>query len=310
MYRARTEELKLNKSRKNKEIEERSILYQYLPIREMKKRRWIENSRSFEEIKKSIMNLFGVNDFEELKKIFQKQERSPAFRKSEAYQSFSTFHAYVWFLMAKKFSAKVKASYNYERKKLENLAKRIPQYSIYDRGVEKFLNDLENDGVKFLVFAHLQKTYIDGASFIDQNGPVIVYTKRYDRMDNFWFTLAHEIAHILHHEKYLKDKKVIIDNLANLKNEKIEKEANEIAGKWLKKDKILDCFENRHKYISEKKVHECSNKLEIHPSLIVGILQYYEKLSRKNLNRFKENVGELIPAKYYVEKQKITASQK
>jgi HTH-type transcriptional regulator/antitoxin HigA len=310
MYRARTEELKLNESRENEEIEERSILYQYLPIREMKKRGWIENSKSFEEIKKSIVNLFGVNDFEELKKIFQKKEGLPAFRKSEAYQNFNVFHAYVWFLMAKKFSAKIKTSYNYDHKKLENLAKHIPQYSIRDRGVEEFLNDLENDGVKFLVFAHLQKTYIDGASFMDEDNPVIVYTKRYDRIDNFWFTLAHEIAHILYHEKYLKDEKVIIDDLANLKNEKIEKEANEIAGKWLKKDEILNCFENGYKYISEKKVLDCSKKLGMHPSLVVGILQHYEKLPRKNLDRFKEKVGELIPAKYYVEKQRMPVSQK
>jgi len=31
-------------------------------------------------------------------------------------------------------------------------------------------------------------------------------------------------------------------------------------------------------------------------------LQHYGKLSRKNLNRFKKKVGELIPEKYYAEK--------
>ena len=39
----------------------------------------------------------------------------------------------------------------------------------------------------------------DGACFFQEDNPVIVYTGRYDRVDNFWFTLAHEIAHVLLH---------------------------------------------------------------------------------------------------------------
>lgn len=305
MYRTRMEELKSSKSKENKEIEERSILYQHLPIREMKKIGWIENSRSFEKVKNQIMNIFGVDDFEKLKEIFQKKELLPAFRKSEAYQSFNDLYAYVWSLMAKKLSTKTKLSHDYDRKKLEKLAERIAQYSIRNRGIEIFLNELENAGVKFLILHHLQKTYIDGASLIDEDGPVIVYTKRYDRIDNFWFVLAHEIAHILYHEEYLKDKKVFIDNITELRKEKNEIEANEMAGKWLKKDEILDYFKDSYNYISEKKVNDCSKKLEIHPSLVVGILQHYGKLARKNLNRFKKEVGTLIPSKYYMEKQEI-----
>ncbi len=301
MYKMRIENLK---SKENEEIEECSILYQYLPIREMKKRGWIDNSRSFEKIKESVVDFFGVDNFEELKKLFQKKETLPAFRKSEAYQKFNGFYAYVWFLMAKKLALRVKLSHNYDRGKLEKLAVQIAKYSNQNGGIEEFLNELENAGVKFLVLPHLQNTYMDGSSFMDENGPVIVYTKRYDRTDNFWFTIAHEIAHILYHEKNLKDEKVFVDEISNLRDEEVEKEANEIAGKWLKKDEILNCFKNNYNYISEKKVNDCSNELEIHPSLIVGILQHYGKLPRKNLNRFKKEVGDLIPSKYYMEKQK------
>ena len=67
-------------------------------------------------------------------------------------------------------------------------------------------------GVKFLYQKHLIKTYLDGACFFDENKPVIIYTARYDRTDHFWFTLAHEIAHILIHFEKVK-LKYILDNL-------------------------------------------------------------------------------------------------
>ena len=78
MYRSRIANLE---SEENKAIEERSILYQYLPIREMKKRGWIDNSRSFEKVKKSIMEFFGVKNFEELKERLQKKRACPGIQK-------------------------------------------------------------------------------------------------------------------------------------------------------------------------------------------------------------------------------------
>ena len=297
MYRSRIESLE---SEENKAIEERSILYQYLPIREMKKRGWIDNSQSFEKVKKSILKFFGVKNLEELKEGLQKKELALTFRRSEAHQHFNGFYAYTWFLMAKKLSKQRNLGHAYNKEKLEELARRIGEYSLYPEGIEQFLEELENIGVRFMVLPHLRKTYIDGASFMDEYSPVIVYTKRYDRIDNFWFTVAHEIAHILYHN--LDDEKPFIDNLTDLSNNEIEVEANNIAGEWLKRDQILDYFKGSYGYISEVKVNDCSEKLRIHPALVVGILQHYGKLSRKNLNRFKKKVGELIPEKYYAEK--------
>jgi hypothetical protein len=50
--------------------------------------------------------------------------------------------------------------------------------------------------VRFVCLRHLPKTYLDGAAFWLAEGPAVALTLRYDRIDAFWFTLMHELAHL------------------------------------------------------------------------------------------------------------------
>ena len=59
---------------------------------------------------------------------------------------------------------------------------------------------LNGYGIILIVEPHLPKTYLDGAAFLTPSGnPVIAMTLRYDRIDNFWFVLMHELAHVSKH---------------------------------------------------------------------------------------------------------------
>jgi hypothetical protein len=56
---------------------------------------------------------------------------------------------------------------------------------------------LNKVGIHFIVLQHLPETYLDGACFFAPDGsPVFDLTLRHDRMDNFWFTIVHELAHL------------------------------------------------------------------------------------------------------------------
>jgi HTH-type transcriptional regulator/antitoxin HigA len=47
---------------------------------------------------------------------------------------------------------------------------------------------------------HLPRTRLDGAAMLTEEGvPVVALTIRYDRLDNFWFTLLHECGHVVRH---------------------------------------------------------------------------------------------------------------
>ena len=59
---------------------------------------------------------------------------------------------------------------------------------------------LAHSGIPLVVEPHLPQTYLDGAAFLLPAGrPVIGLTLRYDRLDNFWFVLFHELAHVVKH---------------------------------------------------------------------------------------------------------------
>ena len=59
---------------------------------------------------------------------------------------------------------------------------------------------LSSHGIALAIVPHLPKTYLDGAALRLPDGrPVVGLTLRYDRIDNFWFCLLHELAHVGRH---------------------------------------------------------------------------------------------------------------
>ena len=56
-------------------------------------------------------------------------------------------------------------------------------------------------GIALAIVPHLPRTYLDGAALRLADGrPVVGLTLRYDRLDNFWFCLLHELAHVGRHQ--------------------------------------------------------------------------------------------------------------
>ncbi|MCB1675849.1 MAG: ImmA/IrrE family metallo-endopeptidase [Halioglobus sp.] len=59
---------------------------------------------------------------------------------------------------------------------------------------------LNRAGIHVVFETHLPKTYLDGAVCLSEaNNPIVALTLRHDRIDNFWFTVMHELAHIALH---------------------------------------------------------------------------------------------------------------
>ena len=59
---------------------------------------------------------------------------------------------------------------------------------------------LAEHGIALVIERHLPGTYLDGAAMLSAfSQPVVALTLRYDRLDNFWFVLFHELAHVFLH---------------------------------------------------------------------------------------------------------------
>jgi len=81
--------------------------------------------------------------------------------------------------------------------------RRLVQLSYLDEGPRQASDFLKKHGIRLVTELHLPGTHLDGAALVLADGtPVVALTLRYDRLDNFWFTLCHELAHIaLHYER-------------------------------------------------------------------------------------------------------------
>jgi len=87
----------------------------------------------------------------------------------------------------------------YDRKSLpDNLFCAVAQQSQYQYGPQNAKELLNRVGIHLVYEPHLPMTRLDGAAFMLPDGhPVIALTLRHDRLDNYWFTLMHELHHVL-----------------------------------------------------------------------------------------------------------------
>ena len=133
----------------------------------------------------------------------------------------------------------IKPVVEFGRKSLsDEFCRRLAALSCYSEGPKMAMEQLASIGVTVLIERHLPKTYLDGATFMMDDGrPVIGLTLRYDRWDNFWFTLMHEVGHLRLHQKAKGD--CFMDNIdSEVEAVGDEREANEFAANMLIPQKV------------------------------------------------------------------------
>lgn len=283
--------------RSEKEIEAdlKGLIYERMPVKDMLHKGWLKPFNTADELKKQVLQFWSWAklDFS----IIDKNYLPYLTRKSEAYNHFNASYAITWYRKATIEAAKIKVS-PYNKKKLEKLHEKIFIYTLMENGINIFIEELAKAGVIFFVLPHLQKTYLDGAAFFLDKNPVIVYTGRYKRIDNFWFTVSHEIAHVLLHLN--KEVTFVLDNLRDGELNNIEYEANELASNKLKHKEILNYLNPFLGYLTTSKVEECAATFNIHPAIIIGKLAHDKSISYANQSLYNDNVLSIINAKHQI----------
>src|SRR4030042_3858341 len=109
----------------------------------------------------------------------------------------------------------------------------VARFSTSDTGPLLVRDFLRRYGIKVVIERHLPHTYLDGAAVIvDKLEPVVGITLRYDRIDGFWFTLMHELAHLALHLD--SENSIYFDDLdIEAEDDPREREANQLAGEAL-----------------------------------------------------------------------------
>ena len=281
-----------NDTTKETDTQKKAKIRKYMPFSEIVKKGWYNydnSSEGYESLFKAIWEKDNIDT-----EIYERPQEKYCARQKRDNEEFTSFYSLTWQQVARKKSENIKVPF-YCKEKLVEIAENFTNYTYSNDGILNVVQDLNGAGIKFFILSHLSKTYLDGACFWDKENPVIVYTGRYDRVDNFWFTLAHEIAHVLLHLPYIKNKSFLDDLNDGEVNSDQEIEADQKAESILHVDDILTKSKPFLQYFSEAKLNLISSQLEIEQSVILGILQHKRLVEYRKLNKYKKKVLEKFP---------------
>jgi HTH-type transcriptional regulator/antitoxin HigA len=271
------------------EISKRSNLYNLLPIRELQKRGWIEETDSTEELEHNVLEFLGIRDLNESMQLVVNFRCSPGKEPDPPSKL-------AW-LRRVKYLAQKKQTVPYRREVLKERISELLAFSEVEADIMKVPDWLGENGVICVFVPHLPKSFIDGAVFYMGNNPVIGLSLRYDRLDSFWFNVCHEIGHILYGtgQSYLDVNLGETDlNYENCCDDE-EKIANEFARNCLLDSTTFNHFVRQTKpYFYTQKVIEFAKKQHRHPSIVVGRLQFEKEIPPKNLNSLRVKVKEYL----------------
>lgn len=255
-------------------VTRKAELYGKAPIKDMLKRGWIEPSENLEVLEKQIDE-------------FLSEPLTAAARKSTSYGE-TTNAQRAWLYRARHLATGIRAA-KYSKQKLAARLDDLKALMVEPeevRHVPRLLSDL---GVRFLIVEHLPHTKIDGACIWLKSSPVIVLSMRYDRIDSFWFMLAHELGHVINNHRFSID----VD-LGNNQKPKPAQEtvADEFASTLLvPRDELDDFIARVAPLYSKKKIDGFAARIGVHPGIVVGQLHNREKIyshSREKLVKVRE----------------------
>ena len=151
----------------------------------------------------------------------------------------------------------------------KKFCRELVHLSYLDHGpllAKEFLN---RNGIHLVIEEHLPKTHLDGAAlWASTDQPVVALTLRYDRLDNFWFTLCHELAHVSLHLKN-DPQEAFVDDLDSYGVNFVEDKADAFAA-----DALIPAVEWKRSGLQDEWSYDAvvafANKLRIHPSIVAG----------------------------------------
>ncbi|MCJ7540950.1 MAG: transcriptional regulator [Desulfobacterales bacterium] len=255
------------------------------PLIEMAKRNWIPMSDDIKEKTEELLRGFikQAGGLETVPKACFRQGKRGRYN-----PKMDLFALTAWCVRVQSLAQEnpLKKKYIKGSIKLSTLQE-VARLSYFDNGPLLAKEYLEKHGIHLIVVPHLPKTYLDGAAMLLPDAtPVIGLTLRYDRIDNFWFCLLHELAHVSKHLS--ASDRLIIDDL-DLRAKRvetediIEKEADEMTSSGLIPKRVWDRKPIPGKASTEK-VYALAEKLKIHPAIIAGRIRFeqnnYKLLSR------------------------------
>jgi HTH-type transcriptional regulator/antitoxin HigA len=245
-----------------------------LPIAEMNKRGWIDakDVRDVSKLQTELMRFFGVNRLEDI-------EILPHSAKKTEVNTPATPAQIAWLYRVKQIASGMLVA-RYSPSSAKAAVAKLKSLLSAPEEARKVPRILAEHGIRFLIVESLPAAKIDGVCFwLNDVSPVVALTMRFDRIDNFWFVLRHEMEHV---ERRHGLSKMMLDTELEGENAgtgsavaEEERLANSAAAEFCVPSKMMDAFVARKAPIfSEKDILAFAKMTNVHPGLIAGQLRH------------------------------------
>lgn len=246
------------------------------PINEMMKRGWVRSvgsakTKAEELIGELIASAGGM-----------KAVPMPLCRRNDAMRQNAkteTHALLAWCLkvLATSREQRLSGSYTSGSIDLDTLSE-LAKLSAFEDGPKRARDALSAWGIHLVCVPHLPRTYLDGAALrsADGSAPVVALTLRYDRLDNFWFSLLHELAHVSRHfngklEAFVDD--FSLRDAPSRHEDERENEADEWAEEALI-PRALWATAGLNSHASYSGIIAFSQRVGVHPAIVAGRVRH------------------------------------
>ncbi len=177
----------------------------------------------------------------------------------------------------------------YDAKKLKGFLPELRSMTIQDPSVflPRMKEIFAECGVAFILLPHLKNSGVNGAvKWISSERVVLAMNNRGVTADKFWFSLFHEIKHVLQQKNTTTFVSGSEEAMIEV-NEKLEEEADRFARNYL-----IPAAEYRKfspsRYTSDEEIVNFAGAIGVHPGIVAGRMQHDGIIPQNRCAKLKE----------------------
>jgi addiction module HigA family antidote len=237
---------------------------------------WVPQTKNVEEKVLHLLNFFQVSDHHAWRKYFFEKELSGTFRLS-LNGAKNPYNLSAWMRQGENMHKTDHPNIPYSKSGLIGIIPQLKKIMIspsssYIEDIKSLCRDVGLNVIYVPNIPHAPH----GVSRWINDIPIIQLSDKWQRYDIFWFTLMHEIAHILKHGvKFISLENVDYDD----RDREREDEADLFAAEQLISSKFWHLLDGLGSNCTIHEIRDLADTAGTHPMMIVGRLSRMGKIS-------------------------------
>lgn len=254
-----------------------------LPVKDMIKFGWLNTPHRPAEIMAECLRFFGVPNVAAWRETYHNIFETAAFRTSSSFDSQSGAVA-AWIRQGEIESSQIESK-AWDAERFQNTLPSIRALT-RKRHPSAFITELRKlcaeCGVAVVIARAPTGCRASGAAlFLSPSKALLLLSFRYLSDDHFWFSFFHEAAHLILHSK----DDLFLEGM-EMCSSKEEQEANEFAASTLIPEQFQ--LELSNLPLDSREVMRFARKVGVSPGIVVGQLQHFGLVNRRQLNNLKK----------------------